>query len=76
MTPEKAAILQLKHSIDRHWKIRGGALGEGDKEQVKALFVSTLLNEQNGQVATQAAVIASKIIRKVIFSRLLDNKID
>ena len=59
-----AAILQLKHSIDRHWKIRGGALDDQNKGFIKNAFVQTLLNEQNGQIAIQAAVVAAKIIRK------------
>jgi len=59
-----AATLQLKHALDRHWKIRGGELGEQGKSIVKELFATTLLTEQNATVAMQASVIAAKIIRK------------
>ena len=59
-----AAVLQLKHALDKYWKPRDFSLDQENRTLIKSIFVNTLPNETFTQIAIQVAIITAKIIRK------------
>ena len=59
-----AAVLQLKHALDKYWKPRDFGLDQENRTLIKTIFVNTLPNETCTQIAIQVAIITAKIIRK------------
>ena len=61
------AVICVKNAVGRHWKKRRGPkaviISPDEKEQVRALLLTTALDEPYALVATQLALVTSRIAR-------------